>query len=195
MCFLDYLLLGRILAFVYLFIWLLWVFIPAPWPSLAMVSGGYSPVVVLGLLNAVASHCGQRALGCTGSVTVVHRLSCSAAYGNFLDQGSNPRPLHWHRDSQPLDHQGSPKYKLLEKKFKCKKNKEFIMHLTVHFTFSSEQPEIFLYYVIITFDIWISTNCMTMHPCCEICLKGFLWISHLLYEKDECINQLIFEDI
>ena len=125
----------------------------APWPSLAMVSRGYFPVVVLGFLNAVASHCGQRALGCTGSVTVVHRLSCSAANGNFLDQGSNPRPLHWHRDSQPLDHQGSPKYKLLEKKFKCKKNKEFIMHLTVHFTFSSEQPEIFLYYVIITFDI------------------------------------------
>ena len=130
MCVLDYLLWGRILAFVYLFIWLLWVFILAPRPSLATVSGGYSPVVVLGLLNAVASHCGQRALGCTGSVTVVHRLSRSAAYGNFLDQGSNPRPLHWHRDSQPLDHQGSPKYKRLEKKFKCKKNQSKCLSCT-----------------------------------------------------------------
>ena len=27
-----------------------------------------------------------------GSVVVVHRLSCSAACGIFLDQGSNPRP-------------------------------------------------------------------------------------------------------
>ena len=130
MCFLDYLLWGRILAFVYLFISLLRVFISAPRPSLATVSGGYSPVVVLGLLNAVASHCGQRALGCTGSVTVVHRLSHSAAYGNFLDQGSNPRPLHWHRDSQPLDHQGSPKYKRLEKKFKCKKNQSKCLSCT-----------------------------------------------------------------
>ena len=30
----------------------------------------------------------------------------------FPDQGSNPCPLHWQADSQPLRHQGSP-YKLL----------------------------------------------------------------------------------
>ena len=27
----------------------------------------------------------------------------------FLDQGSNPGPLHWKADSQPLDHQGNPR--------------------------------------------------------------------------------------
>ena len=43
-----------------------------------------------------------------GSVVVVHRHSCSAACGIFPDQGSNPCPLHWQADSQPLCHQGSP---------------------------------------------------------------------------------------
>ena len=43
-----------------------------------------------------------------GSVIVAHRLSCSVACGIFPDQGSNPCPLHWQADSQPLHHQGSP---------------------------------------------------------------------------------------
>ena len=30
------------------------------------------------------------------------------AGSEFLDQGSNPRPLHWQVDSLPVDHQGSP---------------------------------------------------------------------------------------
>ena len=44
----------------------------------------------------------------TGSVVVAHGPSCSAACGIFPDQGSNPCPLHWQADSQPLCHQGSP---------------------------------------------------------------------------------------
>ena len=44
-----------------------------------------------------------------GSVVVAHRLSCSAARGIFPDRGSNPCPLHWQADLQPLHHQGSPK--------------------------------------------------------------------------------------
>ena len=43
-----------------------------------------------------------------GSVIVAHGPSCSAACGIFLDQGSNPCPLHWQADSQPLRHQESP---------------------------------------------------------------------------------------
>ena len=43
-----------------------------------------------------------------GSVIVAHGPSCSAACGIIPDQGSNPRPLHWQADSQPLRHQGSP---------------------------------------------------------------------------------------
>ena len=45
------------------------------------------------------SNCGSRASNC-----------CSAACGSFPDQGSNPHPLHWQADSQPLRHQGSPQF-------------------------------------------------------------------------------------
>ena len=48
-----------------------------------------------------------------GSVVVAHGLSCSTACGIFPDQGSNPCPLHWQADSQPLRHQGSPKMLVL----------------------------------------------------------------------------------
>ena len=43
----------------------------------------------------------------TGSIVVAHRLSCFAACGIFLDQGSNLCLLHWQADSLPLSHQGS----------------------------------------------------------------------------------------
>ena len=39
---------------------------------------------------------------------LAHGPSRSAACGIFPDQGSNPCPLHWQADSQPLHHQGSP---------------------------------------------------------------------------------------
>ena len=45
-----------------------------------------------------------------GSVVVAHGPSRSAACGILPDQGSNPYPLHWQADSQPLRHQGSPLY-------------------------------------------------------------------------------------
>ncbi|KAJ8781153.1 hypothetical protein J1605_011137 [Eschrichtius robustus] len=48
-----------------------------------------------------------------GSVIVAHGPSCSAACGIFPDQGSNPCPLHWQADSQPLRHQESPSNSLL----------------------------------------------------------------------------------
>ena len=43
-----------------------------------------------------------------GSVVVAYGPSCSVACGIFPDQGSNPCPLHWQADSQPLRHQGNP---------------------------------------------------------------------------------------
>ena len=41
-----------------------------------------------------------------GSLVVQYGLSCSAAHGMFLDQGSNPCPLYRLVDSYPLYHQG-----------------------------------------------------------------------------------------
>ena len=63
--------------------------------------------------GAQASHCRGLSLRSTGSrragsIVVAHGPSCSAACGIFPDQGSNPCPLHWQADSQPLRHQGSP---------------------------------------------------------------------------------------
>ena len=48
----------------------------------------------------------------TSSVVVVHLLSCSTACGIFPDQGSNPCPLHWRVDSQPLP-PGKPRFLFL----------------------------------------------------------------------------------
>ena len=64
--------------------------------------------------GARASHYRGLSLRSTGSrracsVVVAHGPSCLAACGIFPDQGSNPCPLHWQADSQPLRHQGSPK--------------------------------------------------------------------------------------
>ena len=76
-------------------------------------------IAVRGLLIAVASlvmkhrfqvrglqqlwHAGSVVVACglqsAGSVVGVHRLSCSAACGIFLDQDLNPCPLYWQADS------------------------------------------------------------------------------------------------
>ena len=96
--------------FIYLFIyiWLCWVFVSVWEFSLVAASRGHSSSRCAGLslprpllLRSTGS---RRA----GSVVVAHGPSCSAACGIFPDQGSNPCPLHWQADSQPLRHQGSP---------------------------------------------------------------------------------------
>ena len=56
---------------------------------------------------------------CAGSVIVAHGRSCSASCGIFPDQGSNPCPLHWQADSQPLRHQESPKV-IISYQINCK---------------------------------------------------------------------------
>ena len=64
-------------------------------------------IMVHGPLTIVASLVGSTGSRHAGSVVVAHGPSCSAVCGIFLDQGSNPCPLHWQADSQPLRHQGS----------------------------------------------------------------------------------------
>ena len=89
--------------------WLLcWVFVSVRGLSPVVASGGHSSSRCAGfslswplLLRSTGS---RRA----GSVIVAHGPTCSAACGIFPDQGSNPCPLNWQADSQPLRHQGSP---------------------------------------------------------------------------------------
>ena len=85
-----------------------WVFAAEPELSLAAVTGGSSLVVVLRLLIAVASPVAGPGLYIAGSA-IWHMGLDTKACGIFQDQGSNPCPLRWQEDSQPLDHQRSPK--------------------------------------------------------------------------------------
>ena len=98
------------LIFIYLFIylWLCWVFVSVRGLSLVAGSGGHSSSRCAGLSLSrpllLRSTGSRRA----GSAIVAHGPSCSLACGIFPNQGSNPCPLHWQADSQPLCHQGSP---------------------------------------------------------------------------------------
>ena len=81
--------------------------------SVVAASGGHSSSRCAGLSLSrpllLRSTGSRRA----GSVVVAHGPSCSAACGIFPDQGSNPCPLLWQADSQPLCHQGSPQLSFL----------------------------------------------------------------------------------
>ena len=92
----------------FIYLWLCWVFVSVRGLSLVVASGDHSSSRCAGVSLSrplLLRSTGSRR---TGSAIVAHGPSCSAACGIFPDQGSNPCPLHWQADSQPLRHQGSP---------------------------------------------------------------------------------------
>ena len=95
-------------ASLFIYIWLCWVFVSVRGLSLVAASGGHSSSLCAGLSLSrpllLRSTSSRRA----SSVVVAHGPSCSTAFGIFPDQGSNPCPLLWQADCQPLSHQGSP---------------------------------------------------------------------------------------
>ena len=94
--------------FLFFYLWLCWAFVSVWGLSLVVASGGHSSSRCAGLSlprPLLLRSTGSRH---AGSVIVAHGPSCSTACGIFPDQGSNPCPLHWQADSQPLHHQGSP---------------------------------------------------------------------------------------
>ena len=100
----------------FIYFWLCWVFVSVRGLSLVVASRGHSSSWFAGLSLSrpllLRSTGSRRA----GSVIVAHGPRCSAACGIFPDQGSNPCPLHWQADSQPLHHQGSPIVLILKEK-------------------------------------------------------------------------------
>ena len=92
----------------FIYLWLCWVLVSVRGLSLVGASGGHSSSWCAGLSLSwpllLRSTGSRRA----GSVVVAHGPSCTAACGIFPDQGSNPCPLYWQTNSQPLRHQGSP---------------------------------------------------------------------------------------
>ena len=97
-----------LILFIYLYFWLCWVFVSVWGPSLVAASGGHSSSRCAGLSPSRPLPLRSTGSRRAGSAVVAHGPSCSAARGIFPDQGSNPCPLHWQADSQPLRHQGSP---------------------------------------------------------------------------------------
>ena len=88
-----------VLINLFIYVWLHWVFGAVRGLSLVAASGDYSSLQCPGFSLGGFSCCGARALGTWASVVVAHALSSSAARGIFPDQGSNPCPLYWQKDS------------------------------------------------------------------------------------------------
>ena len=108
-CFFFY----KFIYYLFIYLWLCWVFVSVRGLSLVAASGGHSSSRCAGLSLSrplLLRSTGSRRVG---SVVVAHGPSCSAVCGIFLDQGSNPCPLHWQADSQPLHHQGNPSHVLI----------------------------------------------------------------------------------
>ena len=106
--FLFFFLISKASFFKFIYLWLCWVFVSVRGLSLVAASEGHSSSRCAGL--SLSRRLLLRSTGSrrAGSVVVAHGLSCSVACGILPDQGSNPYPLHWQADSQPLRHQGSP---------------------------------------------------------------------------------------
>ena len=95
---------------------------------------------VLWLLIAVTSLIAEPELwGAWASEVVVYGLICPMERGIFLDQGSNPCPLHWQADSLLLSHQGS-----LKVIFYCKMS-DLQGHLSqrMHHLYTKHGPTVF----------------------------------------------------
>ena len=91
-----------------MYFWLCWVFVSVRGLSLVAASRGHSSSRCAGLSLSRPLFLQSTGSRRAGSVVMAHGPSCSAACGTFPDQGSNPCPLHWQADSQPLHYQGSP---------------------------------------------------------------------------------------
>ena len=92
----------KIFIYLFFYLWLCWVFVSVRGLSLVAASGGHSSSWCAGLSllrSLLLRSTGSRR---TGSVVVAHGPSRSTACGIFPDQGSNPCPVHWQTDSQPL---------------------------------------------------------------------------------------------
>ena len=94
--------------YLFIYFWLCWVFVSVRGLSLVAASGGHSSSRCAGLSLLRPLFLRSTGSRRAGSVVVAHGPRCSAACGIFPDQGSNPCPLHWQANSQPLHHQGSP---------------------------------------------------------------------------------------
>ena len=95
-------------GYLFIHLWLCWVLVSVRGLSPVAASGGHSSSRCAGLSLSRPLLLQSTDSRHAGSATVAHGPSRSTARGIFPDQGSNPCPLHWQADSQPLSHQESP---------------------------------------------------------------------------------------
>ena len=143
--------------------------------SLVAASGGHSSTRCAGLSLSwpllLRSTGSRRA----DSVIVAHGPSCSAACGIFRDQGSNPCPLHWQADSQPLRHQGSP-YLF-----------SFIFRSVFLFYFSGRFPQ-FYTLILLLFVFAIKKISQSYYSDCSFFLEQLvfaLWMHYFILSEAE----------
>ena len=158
----------------YLFIsWLCWVFVSVRGPSPVAASGGHSSSRCAGLSLSwpllLRSTGSRRA----GSVVVAHGPSCSAACAIFPDQGSNPCPLPWQADPQPLHHQGSPAGGFLTTAPPGKPGRRILNHCATR----EVPPQLFIHHplmgvgVIATFWVLWILPCECLPPASPLLLR------------------------
>ena len=99
--------------YLFIYLWLWWVFASVRGLSLVVASGGHSSSQCADLSPLRPLPLRSTGSRRAGSAIVAHGPSRSVACGILPDQGSNPCPLHWQADSQPLRHQGSPSRRIL----------------------------------------------------------------------------------
>ena len=92
----------------FIYLCLCWVFVSARGLPPIAASGGHSSSRCAGLSSSRPLSPRSTGSRRAGSAVVAHGPSRSAARGILPDRGTNPCPLHWQADSQPLRHQGSP---------------------------------------------------------------------------------------
>ena len=125
-------------------------------------------IAVRGPLTIVASLVEEHRLQTRRLSSVAHGLCRSAACGIFPDQGSNPCPLHWQADSQPLRHQGSPETSSLT----IRHFASFLLLLEIIFPFH--------------FPHRILSWCNTL---IFLCLTVFYWsVSHISQQQNMYAN-------
>ena len=119
--------------------------------SLVAASGGHSSSQCTGLSLSWPLLLRSTGSRCAGSVVVAHGPSFSVACGIFPDQRSNPCPLHWQADSQPLRHQGSPPPPFLSHAIYCLKTRHFTLW---NFPYSGLGDCILIFHVFFICSLW-----------------------------------------
>ena len=113
-----YLFFKKIFIYLFIYFWLPWVFVAVRGLSPVVASRSYSSLRCAGLslwwpllLRSMGSRCTGFSSCGKSAQQLWHKgfvASWQQRCGISPDQGSNPCPLHWQSDSQPLNHQGSP---------------------------------------------------------------------------------------